>query len=266
MDDIEHVSLARRARSTTDWLRRCAFSVFSLVARLTERRVAAISSCVLVCSEVDRTRLIKVAPRANVRVAQNTATVFGELPDSGSATAIFVGMAHYPPNREAILWLAHEVWPRVVSTLPGARLLIVGDGTRSLPIPEGAKQIDVMDFVPDLETVYRAARLVTCPIRRGSGTRIKIIEAAINGRAVVSTPIGAEGLLFEDGSEILLADDAATFARRCIEVLGDPPRAAAIGRAAQHRARDLYSQERVTSELVALCRQLIDPAAANAVP
>jgi glycosyltransferase involved in cell wall biosynthesis len=257
MDDIEHISLARRARSTRDWFRKYALYVFSLAARFTERRVVAISASALVCSEHDREQLIKIAPHAHVEIAQNTASVFGELGVSGSPTAIFVGVAHYPPNREAILWLANDVWPRVVSALPAARLLIVGEGSGDLPIPSDSRQIEVLGFVPELEGVYRSARLVTCPVRRGSGTRIKIIEAALNGRAVVSTTIGAEGLLFEDGSEILLADSAPAFAQRCVEILADPLRAAALGRAAQRRAQEMYSQERVKSELVALCRKLI---------
>lgn len=257
MDDIEHVSLMRGARSANDWLRKWAGFAFSLVARFAERRVSAICSCVLVCSELDRGRLIEVAPRANVSVVRNSATAFRQLAEATSPTAIFVGMGHYPPNQEAILWLAHDIWPRVVSELPDARLLIIGEGSKTLPISSTAKNIEVLDFLPELDGVYGRARLVTCPVRRGSGTRIKIIEAALNGRAVVSTSVGAEGLLFEDGSQILLADDAETFAQRCVEVLGNPQRAAVLGLAAQQRAREIYSQESVRSELVSLCRRFI---------
>src|SRR5205807_60194 len=107
---------------------------------------------------------------------------------------------------------------------------IVGEDTETVPIPDHAPGIGVLGFMPDLEGVYQDARLVVCPVRSGGGTRIKIIEAAMYGRAVVSTAIGAEGLAFEAGSEILIADSADDFARRCAEVLADGEYADRVGR------------------------------------
>jgi glycosyltransferase involved in cell wall biosynthesis len=107
----------------------------------------------------------------------------------------------------------------------------------------------------DLEGVYRDARVVLCPVRSGGGTRIKIIEAAMNGRAVVSTTIGAEGLAFEEGAEILLADSADDFARRCAKVLADGKYADDVGQAARLRALGTYSPERIRASLVSLLRE-----------
>lgn len=255
MDDIEHVSLERLARQTTGPMRRFRTFVWSAVARVAERRIVAASSCVLVCSEIDRRKLMSLCPAADIAIAANTATEFGDLPLAETPTVMFVGIAIYPPNREAILWLVNEIWPLVMASVPDARLLVVGEGSENLGIAKDG--IEVLGFLPDLEGVYRAARLVVCPVRRGGGTRIKIIEAALNGRPVVSTTVGAEGLLFDAGSEILLADEAPDFARRCIEILGHPTLAMTVGIAARRRAQALYSQARVKADLVALCREYV---------
>jgi glycosyltransferase involved in cell wall biosynthesis len=253
MDDIEHVKIERLSKSRK-MLRRAPALAWSLAARYAERRVMSICSAVLVCSEFDRERLNGLAPPSRLFVLPNSATDFGELPPASAPTALFVGIARYGPNRDAILQLATDIWPRVRSAIPDARLLIVGEASEKLRLPDEALGIEVLGFLPDLEDVYAEARLVVCPVRRGSGTRIKIIEATINGRAVVSTTVGAEGLAFEKGKEILLADDTAEFAARCIEVLSDPARARDIGEAAQRRARSLYSRKNVKASLVSLLR------------
>jgi len=259
MDDVEHVKLERLAGGSKSLRRRPRRLLWRIAARLAERRVMAISSCVLVCSELDRGKLVEVNASANIAVVPNSAAEYGSLPPADTPTAVFVGIALFGPNREAILWLVREIWPRVRSAVPNAQLLIVGEGSEKLPIPDDCPGVGVLGFVADLENVYRDARLVVCPLRRGSGTRIKIIEAALNGRAVVSTTVGAEGLIFSDGTEILLADSAADFAQLCVAVLGNRERAEAIGRAAQQRARSCYSREHVHATLLTLFRKHLTP-------
>lgn len=259
MDDVEHIKLERFAEGSRSLRRRPRILLRRVAARLAERRIMAMASRVLVCSELDRNRLLQVDPSAKIAVVPNSAADFGYLPPADAPTAVFVGIALYGPNREAILWLAREIWPRIRSAVPDAQLLIVGEGSEKLPIPYDCPGIGVLGFMPDLEDVYRDARLVVCPIRRGAGTRIKIIEAALNGRAVVSTRVGAEGLTFQEGSEILLADTTSEFAELCVKALSDREYAAAIGHAAQQRARSDYSRERVHSTLLAVLRQHLAP-------
>jgi polysaccharide biosynthesis protein PslH len=78
------------------------------------------------------------------------------------------------------------------------------------------------------------------PLRIGSGTRLKILEGGAMGKAMVSTTVGAEGLDFVPGKEILIADDAAEFSRNVIELLRDPARRKTMGEAARHRVLQDY--------------------------
>ena len=96
-----------------------------------------------------------------------------------------------------------------------------------------------------------------CPIHRGAGTRIKIIEAAINAVPTVSTAIGAEGLAFERDKEILIADTAEAFAEACVQLLMAPEVAERIANAALCRAEALYSPAVVRSRLEEICRELV---------
>jgi glycosyltransferase involved in cell wall biosynthesis len=75
------------------------------------------------------------------------------------------------------------------------------------------------------------------PLRIGGGTRLKIFEAMAAGRAVVSTSIGAEGLPAENGTHLLLADTADTFAQSVVRLLRDVPFRSRI----EHHARTLVA-------------------------
>jgi glycosyltransferase involved in cell wall biosynthesis len=107
--------------------------------------------------------------------------------------------------------------------------------------------------VERLEDVYAKARVVCCPILSGAGTRVKIIEAAAHGRPVVSTKIGAEGLEFAEGSEIILKETPSQLATACLELLLDAAKCHRIGMAAHRAAQRLYDRaqtiERIRREI-----------------
>ncbi len=255
MDDLEHVRMKRRALVASGRLEKAWALGASLLARFAEGRVISACSSVLVCSELDRTKLGSRGS-GRISVVPNSVPVVEEMGSAATPTAVFVGIALYAPNREAIHWLTEDIWPRVRARIPDARLVVVGEGSDALGLVPSVEGIEFLGFQASLHDVYDRARLVLCPVRRGGGTRIKIIEAAMRGRAIVSTTVGAEGLAFEPKTEILIADTAADFADRCVEVLTDPALAASLGRAARLRARANYERERVAEQVAALCRKV----------
>jgi glycosyltransferase involved in cell wall biosynthesis len=96
-------------------------------------------------------------------------------------------------------------------------------------------------MVPDIRAAVAKAAVCVVPLRIGSGTRLKILESAAMGKPVVSTSIGAEGLDFVDGQEILLADEPGAFAHAVADLLADAPRRQAMGLAARRRLERQYS-------------------------
>jgi glycosyltransferase involved in cell wall biosynthesis len=96
--------------------------------------------------------------------------------------------------------------------------------------------------------------VVCCPILDGGGTRIKIIEAAAHARAVVSTPLAAEGLTFRDGTDIVLRDTVEGLAAACVQLLQDPSLAVRLGLAARERAIATYEHGAAVARLERLFR------------
>ena len=196
-----------------------------------------------------------MCPNAHFVTVPNTAAPLGELPHASRPIAIFVGTAWYRPNREAISRFANEIWPHIRRAVPEARLIVVGERTEKLAVSSPQLGIEMLGFVENLAPIYAAAMLAVCPIQRGSGTRI--IEASINGRPVVWTTLGAEGLNSAPGTEILIADNAKDFADACIGLFRDPAQAALIGEAAAQRARSAYQETSIAEHLRAVCADVV---------
>jgi glycosyltransferase involved in cell wall biosynthesis len=161
----------------------------------------------------------------------------------------------YRPNAQAVDSLVQKIWPAVRARVPAARLVVIGRGRELTASYHSAdRSVIFTGFVDDLQSWYRRARVVCCPIHHGAGTRVKIIEAAAHAKAIVSTRLGAEGLNFEDEREIILRDAPAQLAQACVRLLGDPQLATQLGRAALQKARGTYERGAIVDPLAGIFR------------
>ena len=167
-----------------------------------------------VTSERERVRLQARDPAAEIHVIPNGVDVqyFGaQEPDPGAARTnlVFAGSMDYSANVDAVVWFVNNMWPELRRQHPALSFTIVGRD----PTPEvralGGDQVNVTGTVADVRPYYSGALAAVVPLRIGSGTRLKILEAMAAGIPVISTRLGAEGLDLEDGTHLLLADSAA---------------------------------------------------------
>jgi glycosyltransferase involved in cell wall biosynthesis len=186
---------------------------------------------------------------AEFRAGIDTADYEFRTEDREPYTLLFLGSFRHVPNMEALLWFVNEVLPLIQEREPRVRLIVIGsDPPPRHSLPENAS-IKLIGFVEDVrEPLSRYAAFV-CPIKSGSGVRVKLLEAFAAGIAVVSTHLGAEGLATEDGNICALADDAPGFADRCLALIED--RAAASEMAVRARAfvEDRRDMRRMTERL-----------------
>jgi glycosyltransferase involved in cell wall biosynthesis len=260
-DDVEHQRMRRQAARIASWRERLRLRLAAWLTEQLEREALRKVRTGLVCSEADQAFFRPLPPGAQLGVLPNAAALQQPPAPASAPTALFVGMLRYWPNAEGLIWLVHEVWPQVRRALPAARLLIAGLGSDELGLADAAGGVETLGFAADLAALYAQARLAICPLHIASGTRIKIIEAAMFARPAVSTSVGAEGLAFAPGNSIAIADGTEQFARTCIDLLGNPAKAEAMGLAAREKAQRLYSPEVVQARLTELCRQVLAGAA-----
>jgi glycosyltransferase involved in cell wall biosynthesis len=175
---------------------------------------------------------------------------FRKEPSAGK-NLFFVGDLSWPPNAEAVRWFRSEVWPRVRREHPDAVAEVLGREPPADLTDDIDPSFRLLGEGNDTRPHWAKAAVAVVPLRAGGGTRLKILEAAACGVPVVSTSIGAEGLEFEPGSEILLADDAEGFAAGIIGLLGNGELRAQIARAARARVEKLYDWDPIGRTLSA---------------
>ena len=218
---------------------------------LAERRGAAISRRTFVCSELDRVRVNRLGfPR--VDVLPNAVPIPTEPPAlPREPTILLLASWIYPPNLQAVERLVLRVFPRIRTGFPEARVLVAGQGSLDLPARLGqTERVEYLGYVEDLASLYASARIICCPITSGSGTRLKLIEAAAYARPVVATRFAAEGLSFRNGVEILLHDDDAAIAEQCVRLLRDDVLCRAIGDAARRQVKREYDPAAIRGKVV----------------
>ena len=149
--------------------------------------------------------------------------------------------------------LVGDVWPRVparprtpsCSSRAAAR-------TRSASAGDGVR---VLGEVESATAFFDRLSLLLFPLRRGSGMKVKTLEALASGVPVVTTAAGAEGIAPSDG--VVVSEDAGELARAAAELLRGRGRAQAARSGGRgRRSREHYAPEPATRPLVELYERL----------
>jgi GT2 family glycosyltransferase len=134
---------------------------------------------------------------------------------------LFVGAFGHAPNIDAIAWFCKDIFPEIAKKNRRAELYIVGSNPTAQILKIQGNKIHVTGYVRDLKPYYDKAKVFIAPIRFGAGFKTKIAHAMSYGLPVVTTSIGAEGMGLTDGQNVLIADDAKTFAQKVIQLYFD---------------------------------------------
>ncbi len=166
-------------------------------------------------------------------------------------TMLFLGSFRHAPNQVALDWFTRKVLPLILEQLPQARLLVAGSDPpprHGFPGPESA--VELLGFVEDIQPLFSSCTLFICPIRSGSGVRVKLLEAFASGIPVVSTFLGAEGLARSDGEFCGLADDEVGFANRVVQMLLNSELAEGMAARARREVEANWDMATITRRLV----------------
>ena len=193
--------------------------------RTRERELALIrdADATLVVSDVERALLAVDAPGADVRVLSNLHRDAPPGPAwSQRKGLLFVGGFRHPPNVDAVLWFAREVFPRIRAVRPEVEFHCVGgDVPHEIERLADIPGVRIHGHVPDLQPRLDGARVSIAPLRSGAGVKGKVHQAMAHGLPVVATSAAVEGMHLRDGEDVLVADDAAAFADAVRRLHGD---------------------------------------------
>lgn len=261
--DVYFQSIGRSLANGAAWLRRPAAAYEYLRALRYELTVLPRMDRIQMCSQSNADYLLEFAPelkpklqpglRAGIDTARYDFNPANREPD----TLLFLGSFRHIPNREALEWFIHNVWPQIVHARPLTRLVIIGsDPPPRHSLPE-VGYVEMIGFVDDVRDALSRYAVFICPILTGSGVRVKLLEAFAAGIPVVSTTLGAEGLAKHDGDTCALADDPDTFAAKTLELLAHPDAAAALAETARRHVVEHWDMATITAKLADSYREAI---------
>ncbi|HEY2395349.1 MAG TPA: glycosyltransferase family 4 protein [Rudaea sp.] len=252
--NVEHQLLEQRAQRAPGALQRTLLRGQAAKLKRYERAAVQRAAQVLACSRDDADQLSRLAPETSISVVPNGVDVDRCRPrpvcsDPVSRQLVFVGQMGWFPNREGVQWFLGEIFPRIVECLSDVEFVVVGKA-EGLHIPAALRdRVRLMGFVPDLSAIVQDAAVYVVPLRSGSGTRLKVLEAMAFGKAIVTTAIGAEGIDLVPGEEAVFANDAGGFARAVVALIENPEAAARLGAAARARAEAQYDWRGIEATL-----------------
>jgi sugar transferase (PEP-CTERM/EpsH1 system associated) len=256
-DDINAEYLLQRRAFETDVRhpRRWLGAVYSLVQwrklQRYERQVCQRLDRIVVVSEADARALQRLVPGLHCFVVPNGVDTSHFRPTSPEAesdtTLVFTGKMDFRPNVDAVLWFVDDVLPLIRQQVPEAAFKIVGRNPHPrLQALDETPNVSLTGYVSDIRLYIEEAAVYVVPLRVGGGTRLKVMEAMSMGKAIVSTSLGCEGIDVAHGRELLIADDAGSFAQAVVGLMKDRDRRRALQVAARRAAEREHKWTQIT--------------------
>lgn len=221
-----------------------------------ERAAARRHRWLVASSPLIADRLRQLAPRAEVVVAPLCLDPAAYAPAAlDGPVAGIIGTGGWAPTAEAVRRLVSRVWPLVRAQAPTARLLVAGRGTDSLGL-DAAPGVEVVGEVESGAAFLRSLSVLLYPIERGSGMKVKVLEALATGVPVVTTPQGAEGVV--SGPGVVVQSDDAALAAAAAAILLDESERRERGAAALEMFRRYYAPGPATAPLADLYARMAE--------
>jgi sugar transferase (PEP-CTERM/EpsH1 system associated) len=244
--NIDYETYARMHETETSPLRRAFYRDQERRFQRWERRWWQEAAACVATSEREAGIMRRHAPDTLVAAVPNGVDVDYFRPDASAIeprTLVFNGVLDYRPNIDGVNFLVDEVLPLLRERFPNVRLTIVGRGPASEIKSLERRGVAATGEVPDVRPYLRGAAVVVVPIRMGSGTRLKVVEALSLAKPVVSTTLGCEGVDVRDREHLLIGDTPQAFAAQVERLLDDAEAGERLGRAGRELMERQYSWE-----------------------
>lgn len=174
-----------------------------------------------------------------------------------SPLSIFhIGSMNWIPNEQGIKWFLKHVWPTIHQRYPDICLNLAGRKMPNWLKFHSQEGVFIAGEVPDSDEFMAQNRIMIVPLFSGSGIRIKIIQGMLAGKAIITTQTGANGIAYQKGVHMLVADDAESFIKAVITLIENPELCKTLGDNARKLALSDHYNPNIIDKLLRFYQRL----------
>lgn len=256
--NVEHQIWRRTAQGESNPWRRWYLKNLALTLGVYEREHVNDYDGVVCITEQDAQGFREMGCRRKpltVPFGIDMAEYSAEAPAEEPYSLYHLGAMDWMPNQEGVRWLTGEVWPLIRERLPQARLYLAGRRMPEEFLSMKTEGVTVVGEVDDAREFVATKQVCVVPLKSGGGMRVKIVEAMAQGKAIVSTAVGAEGIACTAGANLLIADSPEAFAEQVCRCLEEEELRSRLGRSARRLAEEEYDTQRLIGRLTEFYQQ-----------
>jgi len=171
--------------------------------------------------------------------------------DQTEEAILFVGNLQWEANIDGLLWFLKGAWKEIKRKKKNLVFYIVGKNPDKRIVHECKKHVDVIltGFIDNLLPIYNKSRVCVCPLRFGSGIKVKIINSLYRGLPVVTTPVGVEGLSVINGKELFFSSELNQICKHIVELLSNRDLWSYISVNGRSIAKKLYTWDNILKDI-----------------
>jgi glycosyltransferase involved in cell wall biosynthesis len=173
-------------------------------------------------------------------------------------TLFHLGAMDWRPNKEGLEWFIDEIWPDIEKLNSELRFYIAGKAMQQHFYDYDSDNLVVEGEVFDAIEFMNSKAIMIVPLLFGSGMRVKIIEGMAMKKCVIATSYAAEGLNYENGKDILIADTADEFYRCILQCITHPNRWREIGENARKTVERDHNLSQVSERTLNIYKRLVN--------
>lgn len=252
--NIESSLMARRSKVESNWFTRYYVAKQSEKLKKYEIDESKKYFINVMMSAADEKELLDMSPGVKTAIVPNGVDVdyFKRVEGEEEQAIIYTGGMNMFANKDAVMHLLDDIWPLVKTKIPNIKFYIIGQDPPKelLRLSKEEAGIEVLGYVDDIRPYVAKSAIYVVPLRVGGGTRLKVLDALAQGKAIISTSIGCEGIEVTDRENIYIEDSDSEFASSIIELLNNKKRRKILGDNARKLAVDKYAWPSIAKYLL----------------
>jgi glycosyltransferase involved in cell wall biosynthesis len=256
--NIEHLIWQRTAKNTKNPIKKLYLKQLASSLKAYELEVVNLFDGVYPLTKIDadyfKANGCKVPTRA-VGVGMEPIEV-KPIPKTEQNTLFHIGSMDWMPNQQAIQWFLDNVWDSIHSKLPNISLYLAGRNMPQWLLELNKESIIVLGEVRNSAEFILSKEIMIVPLLSGSGIRIKILEAMSLRKCIIATSQAAEGIQYEDGKNIVIANTEEEFEKAIYKCITDKEFSQQIAQNAEKLIQERYNIEAIARELVEYYEEL----------